>query len=374
MRTSGPKARETDPSRVELWSCWRARARTPVSKRILTHVHETRGPRCGWPSHLNHHRQLKTRDDLLRASLKPHSPFPRITPANVTVCQAEFRLGKQPALVSTTQAPLIPPLKRENPLDFEDPFHEDRTVMITGIRRGSRAQEATRRLFEAILMGDLQPGERIDEARTAKQLHVGRGTLREALQALEDRGLVTRKRHTVVTKQTVEDAQILSVVRDRLEPLAAAIACERLTPTHTRNLEGLLGKMRQAIPRRDSATFLRYELAFHEYIWRMPRIRALDRVFGLVVPALFEFFAVRGSQKVSRNPSQAEKALRGLHEVNCKLLEVLKAGNPRVAGTAFLRVLRRNWQTISDLRKNPDQTKTSQRLAESDASDPEKGL
>jgi DNA-binding transcriptional MocR family regulator len=60
--------------------------------------------------------------------------------------------------------------------------------MVTSIRHRSRAKEAAQMLFEAILMGELKPGERIDEAKNAKTLQIGRSTLREALQALADSG------------------------------------------------------------------------------------------------------------------------------------------------------------------------------------------
>jgi GntR family transcriptional repressor for pyruvate dehydrogenase complex len=47
-------------------------------------------------------------------------------------------------------------------------------------------------LFQAIVSSNLQPGERIYEENVAHRLGVAKTALREALQNLENRGLITR--------------------------------------------------------------------------------------------------------------------------------------------------------------------------------------
>ena len=107
--------------------------------------------------------------------------------------------------------------------------------MIRLPKRSNLATQITEGLFDAILRGELKPGEQIIETKMAKQLGVGQSTFREALQALEHRGLVTKNRNTFVTELTVQDVEVLFAVRLELEPLAASLACGRLTGAQIRH-------------------------------------------------------------------------------------------------------------------------------------------
>jgi DNA-binding GntR family transcriptional regulator len=251
-----------------------------------------------------------------------------------------------------------------NVLDFRESFHEHRTVMIATINRGTRPLSAADKLFEAIFRGELRPGEQI-EAKMAKRLGVGQGTLREALQALGDSGLVTRRRTTVVTEQTLEDALILFAIWDRLEPMVAARACGRLTATHARQLERRLNRMQKAVAVRDFTSFLRHDLAFHHGIWKIRQTPTLSRVFRLVLPPLFVFLVRKYSKVLSQNPSQAEKTLKEQHEVHQELLAVLKGGAPGQVTKTFGKVIRSDWRTIWDLRTKPASTEVCQPPGES---------
>jgi DNA-binding GntR family transcriptional regulator len=128
--------------------------------------------------------------------------------------------------------------------------------------------------------------------------------------------------------------------------MAAATACEKLTPAVVRTLEQHLGKMQQAIPRRDLTTFLRHDLAFHECIWKMPQQHTLDRLFRLVLPSLYAFFYERFSRSLAENPSLVEQALQRQLEVYRKFLEVLKTRDRVKIRKTFGRVLAVNWQTV----------------------------
>ena len=228
---------------------------------------------------------------------------------------------------------------------------------MTAIKRGTLSPRIAEALFRAIFIGELKPGARIKEANMAKELHVGVSTLREALQALADSGLVTRKRTTLVIQQTLEDAQILLAVRDRLEPLTAAFACARLTPAHAGILERHLEKIQRAIRRRDWTSCLRHDLNFHQCIWKVPHVRTLDRMFRAVFPPLFVFFLATYTQRFSENPLLAEMTFRKEFEEHRKLLAVLKTRNPNEAKKTFAKVTRRYWQLISDVRRKPAPTK-----------------
>jgi DNA-binding GntR family transcriptional regulator len=222
--------------------------------------------------------------------------------------------------------------------------------MIKLQRRRNLATQITEGLFEAILRGELKPGEQIIETKMAKQLGVGQSTFREALQALEHRGLVTKNRNTFVTQLTVQDVEVLFAVRLELEPLAASLACGKLTAEQLRQLQLHLDRMEKARLRRDFPSLLKNDLAFHQIIWEAPRTGALKRILNLVLPPLFAFFYTRHSHAFSDDPALAEETFRKEHEDHGRLFDALQAGDPEEAKRTFREVTQHFVRTILELK------------------------
>lgn len=85
------------------------------------------------------------------------------------------------------------------------------------------AEQLFRKLSEAIVSGELPAGSKLSEPILARQYGVSRGPLREALNRLQERRLVTRAPH-VGARVAVLSAQVLEetfVVREALEGMAA---------------------------------------------------------------------------------------------------------------------------------------------------------
>ena len=85
-------------------------------------------------------------------------------------------------------------------------------------------------LRQAILKGELKPGERLMEMQLANQLGVSRTPIREAIRKLELEGLVLMipRRGAVVAKITEKDLRDVLEVRTSLEKLAIELACQRM--------------------------------------------------------------------------------------------------------------------------------------------------
>ena len=62
-------------------------------------------------------------------------------------------------------------------------------------REHTKSSSLAESLVEAIVSGDIEPGSKISEPELAKQHHVSRGPLREALMRLEGLGLIERIPH-----------------------------------------------------------------------------------------------------------------------------------------------------------------------------------
>ena len=85
-------------------------------------------------------------------------------------------------------------------------------------------------LFQAIVSSNPRPGERIYEENVAHRLGVAKTTLCEALQNLENRGLITNSesRESFVIKLMPKDIEEAYDLRLLLEPSAAALAHQRV--------------------------------------------------------------------------------------------------------------------------------------------------
>lgn len=86
-------------------------------------------------------------------------------------------------------------------------------------------------LREAILRGDLQPGERLMELQLAAKLGVSRTPIREAIRMLEQEGLAVTmpRKGAEVAKMTLKGMEDVLEIRGALDELASQLACERIT-------------------------------------------------------------------------------------------------------------------------------------------------
>jgi len=202
--------------------------------------------------------------------------------------------------------------------------------MLVPVKRSNLRSHITSHLFDAILHGMLRPGERIVEGKYARELGVAQSTFREALQELEHQGLVTKadRRGTFVTKLSVKDVEDLYLVRLELEPLAAALASERMTREHFRQLEQTLREMRDYGRRRAVVQLLKADLDFHQLIWKFSGNRYVERALNAVCPPLFASYMIR---VVSGELYDLTRD----HEEHAAMLTALKSGTPREVGIAF---------------------------------------
>jgi len=110
---------------------------------------------------------------------------------------------------------------------------------------------------------DIAPGAKLREAELAAEFGVPRTRVRDALAALEQRGLVERipNRGAVVTRLEVSQVFHLYDLREVLEGLAARLATERTPPEQWRaELELFRGPMKALIARNELDPYIeRYE-------------------------------------------------------------------------------------------------------------------
>lgn len=112
-------------------------------------------------------------------------------------------------------------------------------------------RDAYASLHDAIVAGDLSPGERLIEEELAERLGLSRGAVRGAILRLGHEGLVVRERNrgARVRRFTLDEAIEVLEARAALESLAAGYAAIRRTEEDVRELRGLvedMDRLRQA--------------------------------------------------------------------------------------------------------------------------------
>lgn len=135
-------------------------------------------------------------------------------------------------------------------------------------------------LRNAILKGELKPGERLMEVQLAQRLGVSRTPVREAIRKLELEGLVCMlpRRGAVVANITVRDLEDVLEVRASLEELAARKACENITEEQLRDLKKTAGDFRRSLEGDDLVACVEADMAFHEIIYEAAANRRLQQI------------------------------------------------------------------------------------------------
>ncbi len=137
-------------------------------------------------------------------------------------------------------------------------------------------------LRDAILRGELQPGERLMEIHLAKELGVSRTPIREAIRMLEQEGLAITfpRRGAQVAKMSEKDLDDVLEIREVLDSLAAYKACEKMTEKEYDELEKALYEFEDAIKSGDLNRIVESDEEFHGVIYRAaknPRLLTILR-------------------------------------------------------------------------------------------------
>ena len=123
-------------------------------------------------------------------------------------------------------------------------------------------------LRQAILTGELKPGERLMEIHLADKLGVSRTPIREAIRKLELEGLVTMipRRGAEVAQITGKSLQDVLEVRSSLDALCAELACERISDEEIAALGEACKAFEEATLTKDTRKIAAADVALHDII------------------------------------------------------------------------------------------------------------
>ncbi len=108
-------------------------------------------------------------------------------------------------------------------------------------------------LSERIIRMEIKPGERILEAKIAKEFTVSQSTIREALRVMEQSGLVeiNQRRGTYVTRLTIKDIEILYDLITDLYELLITKAMENKSTANVQKIIEVIKSIENASEKND---------------------------------------------------------------------------------------------------------------------------
>lgn len=217
-----------------------------------------------------------------------------------------------------------------------------------------RAQ-LTDRLREAILRGQVRPGQRLVERNLAQTTGTSQSSVREALQALEQEGLVVKKTNTAtyVTELSLERLREILSVRMQLEPYAAWLGSRRMQESDVEVLRQLVESIGQHAQHEDLYVCSREDFDFHRRIWNCSGNETLTRVLTQICTAYFAYSSILPGlsdeeldQRFGSHDMVQQRWRKGLterYEKHQQLLETLLSSDRPAIEAAFRRHMLEGW-------------------------------
>ncbi len=171
-------------------------------------------------------------------------------------------------------------------------------------------------LRQAILRGELKPGERLMEVKLANQLGVSRTPIREAIRKLELDGLVliTPRRGAEVAQITEKSLHDVLEVRRSLEALAVQLACERIDSQGIMDLKKAERDFKKVLGNDDITVVAEADVAFHDVIYMATDNQRLIQLLSNFREQMYRYRVEYLKRKESH-----PKLLEEHHEILCAI-------------------------------------------------------
>ena len=197
---------------------------------------------------------------------------------------------------------------------------------------------------EAILNGEIKPGEKLIERQLTQATGASRSVLREALASLDEKGLVQREpyRGYRVTRLTEKQVQDLYELREVVESQAAELFALRATDSDLKDLSVAFSYLEDKIFHRDMAVVRKAKVNYYNVIYVGCKNIELERALSNLIERIFYLRGRSLLTQSRRKKSLAEfKALtdalirrdrKGAREIT---RQHLKAAKEAILSTSF---------------------------------------
>lgn len=180
-------------------------------------------------------------------------------------------------------------------------------------------------LRQAILKGELEPGERLMEIQLADRLGVSRTPIREAIRKLELEGLVLMipRKGAEVAKISEKSLRDVLEVRRSLDELAIELAIERMTEEDITALEKAQEQFRTAVSDADAMTIAQCDENYHDVIYNATGNTRLVQILNNLREQMYRYRLeyIKDADKrqiLVLEHDQILKAIKGRHVAEAK--------------------------------------------------------
>ncbi|MDX2495723.1 MAG: GntR family transcriptional regulator [Desulfuromusa sp.] len=193
---------------------------------------------------------------------------------------------------------------------------------------------------EAILKGDLKPGEKVAEPELAERFGISRTPIREAFRQLESEGFLTviPRKGAVVAALSERDVQEYYAVKSILEGYAAELAAQNLTEKELAKLESINDRLKQLAKDGDVKMFYKIHHEFHDTF-----LKAADnsKLYDLIKQLGMKFSRLRMASlsvdgRMAISVAEHEKLLDAFHRHDGKAAEALVKKTAAIGGNVLL--------------------------------------
>ena len=211
-------------------------------------------------------------------------------------------------------------------LDMLDLAHPTIAMLQTSSLT-SAVQQALERM---ITLGELGPGDKLNEAALAERLGVSRGPVREAFRVLEEAGLLTLKKNRGVYVRQIPLQEALEIyeLRAMMEAHVGAVLAESASEEQLTSLQVMIDSMEQAVQAQDSALYYRLNVEFHETMVSFAGNRKLYLLYRRLTRELTLF---------RRRNLAVQSLLTGSIQEHREVLAAIRSRNKKLAADTLRR-------------------------------------
>lgn len=173
-------------------------------------------------------------------------------------------------------------------------------------------------LREAILKGELKPGERLMELQLAAKLGVSRTPIREAIRMLEQEGLAVTipRKGAEVAKMTEKDMEDVLQIREALDELAAKIACEQISEEQLEELVATMHEFEESTKTDNVKKIAEADVKFHDIIYQSTGNPKLVNMLNNLREQMYRYRVEYLKEEQTRNllVSEHEELVKAIRE------------------------------------------------------------
>lgn len=146
-------------------------------------------------------------------------------------------------------------------------------------------------LRQAILRGELKPGERLMEIKLANKLGVSRTPIREAIRKLELEGLVLMIPRKGAEVADITEKSLMDVleVRKALEELSVQLTCDRITKEEICELKQAAEDFKETLKSRDITEIAEADVHFHDVIYNATKNQKLIQLLNNLHEQMYRY-------------------------------------------------------------------------------------